>query len=89
MGISAAFIGAILIIRPGASVMTTTSLFPLLGGVGFIVYALQAEFSYNDFPWSYLFLISFYYVLFFNSGAFFLATDSLERSAHNCSASRL
>ena len=71
MGISAAFIGAILIIRPGTSVMTTTSLFPLLGGIGFTVYALEARFSYSEFTWIYLFLRDFYYVLFFNSGAFF------------------
>ena len=80
MGISAAFIGAILIIRPGTSVMTTTSLFPLLSGVGFTVYALEARFSYSDFRWSYLFLRSFYYVLFFNSGAFFWQPIALNEA---------
>ena len=80
MGISAAFIGAILIIRPGTSVMTTTSLFPLLGGVGFTVYALEARFSYSDFPWKNLFLRSFYYVLFFNSGAFFWQPIALNEA---------
>ena len=64
MGISAAFIGAILIIRSGTSVMTATSLFPLLDGVGFTVYALEARFLYSDFPWSYLFLKSFFTMYF-------------------------
>ena len=66
MGISAAFIGAILIIRPGTSVMTTTSLFPLLGGVGFTVYALETQFLYSNFLWSYLFLNGFVSMYFYS-----------------------
>ena len=66
MGISAAFIGAILIIRPGTSVMTTTSLFPLLGGVGFTVYALETQFLYRNILWSYVFL-KWFYPMYFSS----------------------
>ena len=66
MGISAAFIGAILIIRPGTSVITTTSLFPLLGGVGFTVYALETQFLYRNILWSYVFL-KWFYPMYFSS----------------------
>jgi drug/metabolite transporter (DMT)-like permease len=60
MGIAAAFIGAMLIIRPGTSVMSTTSLFPLLGAVGFTVYALATRFVRSDGPWTALFLQGFF-----------------------------
>ena len=60
MGIAAAFIGAMLIIRPGTSVMTTTSLFPLMGAVGFTIYALATRFVRSDGPWTALFLQGFF-----------------------------
>ena len=60
IGIAAAFIGAMLIIRPGTSVMTTTSLFPLMGAVGFTIYALATRFVRSDRPWTPLFLQGFF-----------------------------
>jgi drug/metabolite transporter (DMT)-like permease len=60
IGIAAAFIGAMLIIRPGTSVMTTTSLFPLMGAVGFTIYALATRFVRSDGPWTALFLQGFF-----------------------------
>ncbi|MDA7439832.1 DMT family transporter [Planktomarina temperata] len=56
LGIAAAFLGAILIIRPGSSVMSSASAFPLLGAIGFTVYALATRFVRSDGPWTALFL---------------------------------
>ena len=57
--ISAAFIGTILIIGLGTSVMTTTSRFPLLGSIGFKIHTLATQFLHNDYPFRYLFLRGF------------------------------
>ena len=56
LSVFATFIGAILIIRPGTSVMTTMALFPLLGVIFFTVYALATRLTRNDNPWVSLFL---------------------------------
>ena len=56
LGIAAAFLGAMLIIRPGSSVMSPASAFPLLGAIGFTVYALATRFVRCDGPWTALFL---------------------------------
>jgi len=56
LGIAAAFLGAMLIIRPGSSVMSPASAFPLLGAIGFTVYALATRFVRSDGPWIALFL---------------------------------
>jgi drug/metabolite transporter (DMT)-like permease len=56
LGIAAAFLGAMLIIRPGSSVMSPASAFPMLGAVGFTVYALATRFVRSDGPWTALFL---------------------------------
>ncbi|MDA9154673.1 DMT family transporter [Planktomarina temperata] len=56
LGIAAAFLGAMLIIRPGSSVMSPASTFPLLGAIGFTVYALATRFVRSDGPWTALFL---------------------------------
>ena len=56
LGIAAAFLGAMLIIRPGSSVMSPASVFPLLGAIGFTVYALATRFVRSDGPWTALFL---------------------------------
>ena len=56
LGIAAAFLGAMLIIRPGSSVMSPASAFPLLGTIGFTVYALATRFVRSDGPWIALFL---------------------------------
>ena len=56
VAIAVAFLGAMLIIRPGSSVMSTASAFPMLGAVGFIVYALATRFVRSDGPWTALFL---------------------------------
>jgi drug/metabolite transporter (DMT)-like permease len=45
-----------LIIRPGSSVMSPASAFPMLGAVGFTVYALATRFVRSDGPWTALFL---------------------------------
>ena len=58
------FIGAMLIIRPETSVMTTTSLFPLMGAVGFTIYALAPRFVRSDGPWITLFLQGFFGMCF-------------------------
>ena len=52
----AAFLGAMLIIRPGSSIMSPASAFPLLGAIGFTVYALATRFVRSDGPWTALFL---------------------------------
>lgn len=56
LGIAAAFLGAMLIIRPGSSVMSPASIFPILGAIGFTVYALATRFVRSDGPWTALFL---------------------------------
>ena len=56
LGIAAAFLGAMLIIRPGSSVMSPASTFPMLGAIGFTVYALATRFVRSDGPWTALFL---------------------------------
>ncbi|MDA9077866.1 DMT family transporter [bacterium] len=56
LGIAATFLGAMLIIRPGSSVMSPASTFPLLGAIGFTVYALATRFVRSDGPWTALFL---------------------------------
>ena len=56
LGIAAAFLGAMLIIRPGSSVMSPASIFPMLGAIGFTVYALATRFVRSDGPWTALFL---------------------------------
>ena len=56
LGIAAAFLGAMLIIRPGSSVMSPASGFPMLGAIGFTVYALATRFVRSDGPWTALFL---------------------------------
>ena len=54
-GITAAFIGAMILIRPGTSVMTTMSLLPFIGAVFFTIYALATRFVRGDGPWKALF----------------------------------
>ena len=79
MGIAAAFIGAMLIIRPGTSVMTTMSLFPLLGALGFTIYALATRFVRSDGPWTTLFLQGFFGMCFSSVVVpFFWQTIALE-----------
>jgi drug/metabolite transporter (DMT)-like permease len=56
VAIAVAFIGAMLIIRPGSSVMSPASAFPMLGAIGFTVYALATRFVRSDGPWTALFL---------------------------------
>ena len=56
LGIAAAFLGAMMIIRPGSSVMSPASIFPMLGAIGFTVYALATRFVRSDGPWTALFL---------------------------------
>ena len=56
IAIAVAFLGAMLIIRPGSSVMSPASAFPMLGAVGFTVYALATRFVRSDGPWTALFL---------------------------------
>ena len=56
VAIAVAFLGAMLIIRPGSSVMAPASAFPMLGAVGFTVYALATRFVRSDGPWTALFL---------------------------------
>ena len=56
VAIAVAFLGAMLIIRPGSSVMSPASAFPMLGAVGFTVYALATRFVRSDGPWTALFL---------------------------------
>jgi drug/metabolite transporter (DMT)-like permease len=90
MGIAAAFIGAMLIIKPGTSVMITTSLFPFLGAMGFTIYALATRFVRSDGRWVSLFLQGFFwYVIFIDGGAILLATHRLKRGASDCSAGGL
>ena len=64
IGISTAFFGAMLIIRPGTSVMTATSFFPLLGGVSFTIYALATRLVLDDGPLKSLFLQGFFGLCF-------------------------
>ena len=59
-GIIAAFIGAMILIRPGTSVMTTMSLVPLIGAVFFAIYALATRFVRDDGPWKALFYQGFF-----------------------------
>ena len=56
VAIAVAFLGAMLIIRPGSSVMSPASAFPMLGAVGFTFYALATRFVRSDGPWTALFL---------------------------------
>ena len=56
VAIAVAFLGAMLIIRPGSSVMSPAAAFPMLGAVGFTVYALATRFVRSDGPWTALFL---------------------------------
>ena len=56
VAIAVAFFGAMLIIRPGSSVMSPASAFPMLGAVGFTFYALATRFVRSDGPWTALFL---------------------------------
>ena len=56
VAIAVAFLGAMLIIRPGSSVMSPASAFPMIGAVGFTVYALATRFVRSDGPWTALFL---------------------------------
>ena len=64
LGIAAAFLGAMLIIRPGSSVMAPASAFPMLGAIGFTVYALATRFVRSDGPWTALFLQGVFGMLF-------------------------
>ena len=64
LGIAAAFLGAMLIIRPGYSVMSPASAFPMLGAIGFTVYALATRFVRSDGPWTALFLQGVFGMLF-------------------------
>ncbi len=64
LGIAAAFLGAMLIIRPGSSVMAPASAFPILGAIGFTVYALATRFVRSDGPWTALFLQGVFGMLF-------------------------
>ena len=54
-GIGVAFFGAMILIRPGTSVMSTMSLVPLVGAVFFTIYALATRFARADGPWRSLF----------------------------------
>ena len=64
LGIAAAFLGAMLIIRSGSSVMSPASAFPMLGAIGFTVYALATRFVRSDGPWTALFLQGVFGMLF-------------------------
>ncbi len=64
LGIAAAFLGAMLIIRPGSSVMSPAAAFPMLGAIGFTVYALATRFVRSDGPWTALFLQGVFGMMF-------------------------
>jgi drug/metabolite transporter (DMT)-like permease len=64
LGIVAAFLGAMLIIRPGSSVMSPAAAFPMLGAIGFTVYALATRFVRSDGPWTALFLQGVFGMMF-------------------------
>ena len=46
--------------------LVTTYLFPLLGGVGFTVYALETQFLYSNFLWTYLSLNGLVFMYFYS-----------------------
>ena len=58
-GIAVAFIGAMLIVKPGISVMTATSLLPLLGAMSFTTYDISTCFLCSYSLIIYLFLKDF------------------------------
>ena len=64
LGIATAFLVAMLIIRPGSSVMSPASAFHMLGAIGFTVYALATRFVRSDGPWTALFLQGVFGMLF-------------------------
>ena len=64
LGIATAFLGAMLIIRPGSSVMSPAAAFPMLGAIGFTVYALATRFVRSDGPWTALFLQGVFGMMF-------------------------
>ena len=76
VAIAVAFLGAMLIIRPGSSVMSPASAFPMLGAVGFTVYALATRFVRSDGPWTALFLQGVFGTMFL------LAAGALLLAAH-------
>ena len=63
-GILVAFLGAIVIIRPDTSIMSSASLYPILGTLGFAFYALVTRFVRMDGPWVSLFLQGFFGAIF-------------------------
>ena len=63
-GILVAFLGAIFIIRPDTSIMSSASLYPILGTLGFAFYALVTRFVRVDGPWVSLFLQGFFGAIF-------------------------
>jgi drug/metabolite transporter (DMT)-like permease len=64
MGIAVAFIGAMLVIKPRTSVMTSTSVFPLIGAMGFTIYALTTRFVRSGGTCKFLFLKCFFVCAF-------------------------
>lgn len=63
-GILVAFLGAIFIIRPDTSIMSSASLYPIFGTLGFAFYALVTRFVRVDGPWVSLFLQGFFGAIF-------------------------
>lgn len=63
-GILVAFLGAIVIIRPDTSIMSSASLYPIFGTLGFAFYALVTRFVRVDGPWVSLFLQGFFGAIF-------------------------
>ena len=63
-GILIAFLGAMFIIRPDTSIMSSASLYPIFGTLGFAFYALVTRFVRMDGPWVSLFLQGFFGAIF-------------------------
>ena len=63
-GILVAFLGAMFIIRPDTSIMSSASLYPIFGTLGFAFYALVTRFVRMDGPWVSLFLQGFFGAIF-------------------------
>ena len=63
-GILVAFLGAMFIIRPDTSIMSSASLYPIFGTLGFAFYALVTRFVRMDGPWLSLFLQGFFGAIF-------------------------
>lgn len=64
IGIICAFIGTMIIVRPGSDVFTTDAMLPLLGTVAFTIYALVTRFVRADSAWILLFLPGLFGAIF-------------------------